>query len=77
VIRRCVYSSCSVKRFCQPSDRWHFQPRIQWKDMTSDEYEKLPAADREHFMQCPHCGETLSLEDVFLHVARKQRPNIR
>jgi hypothetical protein len=43
----------------------------------SDEYEKLPAADREHFMQCPHCGETLSLEDVFLHVARKQRPNIR
>jgi uncharacterized C2H2 Zn-finger protein len=44
--------------------------------MTSDEYEKLPAADRERFMQCPHCGEMLSLEEVLLHVANKQPLNI-
>jgi len=44
--------------------------------MTSDEYEKLPAADREHIMQCPHCGEMISLEEVFLHVADEQLTNI-
>ena len=40
--------------------------------MTADEYEKLPAADRLRFMQCPQCGEILSLEEVLFHVAYKQ-----
>jgi hypothetical protein len=35
--------------------------------MTAEEYEELPAAGA---MQCPHCGEMLSLEEVFLHVAK-------
>jgi len=41
--------------------------------MTADEYKKLPAADRGRFMQCPECGEILSLEEVLFHVAYKQR----
>jgi hypothetical protein len=41
--------------------------------MTADEYEKLPAADRARFVQCPQCGEILSLEEVLFHVAYKQR----
>jgi uncharacterized C2H2 Zn-finger protein len=35
--------------------------------MSPDEYEKLPAKDREHFFQCPDCGETFDfriLDDV-------------
>ena len=40
--------------------------------MTADEYEKLPAADRVRFMQCPQCGEILSLEEVLFHVAYKR-----
>jgi hypothetical protein len=39
--------------------------------MTADEYEKLPAADRERFMECPNCGEISSLEELLLHLAYK------
>ena len=39
--------------------------------MTADEYKKLPAADRERFMECPECREILSLEEVLLHLAYK------
>ena len=39
--------------------------------MTADEYEKLPAMDRGRFMECPQCGEILSLEELLLHLAYK------
>jgi hypothetical protein len=41
--------------------------------MTKDEYEKLLAADQDRFMECPDCGEILSLEELLLHVAHKHR----
>ena len=40
--------------------------------MTSDEYEKLPAAEQKFFMQCPDCREMFDLrseEDVVFHLA--------
>jgi len=45
------------------------------KTMTAEEYEKLPAADRDHFMQCPDCREMFDLrssEDVVFHLAHHQ-----
>jgi hypothetical protein len=39
--------------------------------MTADEYGKLPAVERERFMECPECREILSLEEVLLHLAYK------
>jgi hypothetical protein len=39
--------------------------------MTADEYEKLPAADRERFKECPQCGAILNLEELLLHLAYK------
>lgn len=39
--------------------------------MTAQEYEKLAAADRERFMECPECGEILTLEELLLHLAYK------
>jgi hypothetical protein len=42
-----------------------------WDTMTADEYEKLPAVDRRGFMECPECGEILSLEELLLHLAHK------
>jgi hypothetical protein len=39
--------------------------------MTANEYEKLPAADQGRFMECPQCGEILSLEELLLHLAYK------
>jgi hypothetical protein len=39
--------------------------------MTVDEYEKLPTVNRERFMECPQCGELLSLEELLLHLAYK------
>jgi hypothetical protein len=39
--------------------------------MTTDEYEKLPAVDRKHLMECPECREILSLEELLLHLAYK------
>ena len=38
--------------------------------MTAEEYEELPAAGA---MQCPHCGEMLSLEEVFLQLTGKDK----
>jgi hypothetical protein len=45
--------------------------------MSSDEYEKLPAKDREHFFQCPDCGEMFDfriLDDVAFHLAHHKPP---
>ena len=39
--------------------------------MTTDEYENLPVADRNHFMECPKCKDILSLEELLLHLAYK------
>jgi hypothetical protein len=39
--------------------------------MTTNEYQKLPAVDRERFMECPECREILSLEELLLHLAYK------
>ena len=39
--------------------------------MTMDEYKKLPATDRERFMECSECGQILSLEELLLHLAYK------
>jgi hypothetical protein len=52
-------------------DRLRFHLRIEEKTMTSDEYEKLQTVDRERFMECPQCGEILSLEELLLHLAYK------
>ena len=44
--------------------------------MTSDEYEKLPVAEQEHFFQCPDCGEMFdfrSLEDLVFHLVHQNR----
>jgi hypothetical protein len=41
------------------------------KTMTADEDEKLAAVDRERFMECPQCGQILSLEELLLHLAYK------
>jgi len=54
----------------------------QAKTMTSEEYEKLPATDQEHFMLCPDCRELFDLrsdEDVVFHLAhhKPQRPAFR
>jgi hypothetical protein len=56
---------------CQRSDRLRFHLRIVKKKMTTGEYEKLPAPNRERFMECPKCGEVLSLEELLLHLAYK------
>ena len=40
--------------------------------MTSDEYEKLSAAEQEHFICCPDCREMFDFrneEDVVFHLA--------
>ena len=63
----------------QLSDRWWLRPRINGNTMTSKEYEKLPAADQEHFMLCPDCREMFDLrsdDDVISHLAhhKPQQP---
>jgi hypothetical protein len=45
--------------------------------MTADEYKKLPAVERERFMECPQCGEILSLEELLLHLAYKHSASER
>ena len=52
-------------------DRLRFHLRIEEKTMTADEYEKLPTVDRGRLMECPQCGEILSLEELLLHLAYK------
>lgn len=62
---------------CQRTDRLPFGPRINGKTVTSDEYEKLPAAEQEHFMCCPDCREMFdfrSEEDVVFHLAHHKLP---
>jgi len=47
--------------------------------MTKDEYDKLPADEKEHFMECLVCGKMFdrrSLDEVLFHHDRKQRPDI-
>ena len=39
--------------------------------MTTTQYEKLQTVDRKRFMECPKCGEVLSLEELLLHIAYK------
>lgn len=48
--------------------------------MTREQYEKLPAEDLEHFMQCPRCGEMFdkrSLDEVVFHIHPRGRTSIR
>jgi len=57
-------------------------PRFNGNTMSTGEYAKLPAADQEHFYQCPDCGEMFdfrSLDDVVFHLAyhKPQRPAFR
>ena len=48
------------------------------QNMTFAEYEKLPPEEKEHFFQCPKCGEFVDkreLRDVIFHVTRhKPKP---
>jgi hypothetical protein len=40
--------------------------------MTASEYEKLPTKEKEHFMECPECGEMFdrrSLDEVLFSSA--------
>jgi hypothetical protein len=42
--------------------------------MTTDEYEKLPADEKEHFAECAKCGEIFdrrSLDEVLFHTEHK------
>ena len=63
-------------------DAFLYQPitlsrAYQGKTMTLEEYEKLPAADQEHFLRCPDCREMFDLrseEDVVLHLAHHKPP---
>jgi len=49
--------------------------------MTRDEYEQLPAEEKEHFAKCHKCGQVFdrrSLDEVlFHHTDHKQRPDIQ
>ncbi|PYL29036.1 MAG: hypothetical protein DMF39_07770 [Verrucomicrobia bacterium] len=56
---------------CQRSDQLRFHLRIGEKKMTTAEYEKVQTLDRERFVECPKCGEVLSLEELLLHLAYK------
>ena len=38
--------------------------------MTTEE--KVPVLDQEGLMECPECGEMLSLEEILLHLACKR-----
>jgi hypothetical protein len=43
--------------------------------MTADEYEQVPPEEKEHFFQCPKCGEFVDkreLQDVIFHVTEPQ-----
>jgi hypothetical protein len=47
--------------------------------MTTEEYEELSPAEKEHFMKCPDCGELFdrrSLDEVVFHRDHKHRPDI-
>jgi hypothetical protein len=48
--------------------------------MTLAEYEKLPPDEKEHFFQCPECGQFVDkreLRDVIFHVRdHKPKPEI-
>jgi hypothetical protein len=48
--------------------------------MTADEYEKLPFDEKEHFFQCPECGQFVDkreLRGVIFHVRdHKRKPDI-
>ena len=48
--------------------------------MTTDEYEKLPPEEKEHFAECRECGEMFdrrSLDEVLFHTDHKHRPDIQ
>ena len=48
--------------------------------MTTDEYEKLPADEKEHFAECAKCGEIFdrrSLDEVLFHTEHKHQPDIQ
>jgi hypothetical protein len=54
----------------------------QIKTMTSQEYEKLPTGEQQHFMLCPDCQEMFDLrseQDVVFHLAhhKPRRPAFR
>jgi hypothetical protein len=56
-------------------------PRSLRAAMTADEYEQLPADEKEHFATCSECGEIFnrrSLDEVlFHHTDHKDRPDIQ
>jgi hypothetical protein len=49
--------------------------------MTTDDYEKLPPEEKEHFAKCSECGELFdrrNLDEVlFHHTDDKHRPDIQ
>jgi hypothetical protein len=48
--------------------------------MTLDEYEQLPAEEKEHFAMCEKCGEIFNrrtLDEVLFHTDHKHRPDIQ
>jgi hypothetical protein len=48
--------------------------------METADYDKLPALEKEHFMECRVCGEMFDrrhLDEVFFHQDHKQRPDIQ
>ena len=50
------------------------------KTMRTEEYEKLPPEEKEHFAKCAECGETFdrrSLDKVLFHQDHKHRPDIQ
>ena len=48
--------------------------------MTTDQYEKLPADEKEHLAECAKCGEIFdrrSLDEVLFHTEHKHQPDIQ
>jgi hypothetical protein len=48
--------------------------------MTLDEYEQLPADEKEHFYRCEQCGELVDMrqvDDVLFHEDHVHRPDIQ
>jgi hypothetical protein len=47
--------------------------------MTTDEHEKLPPEEKEHFAECAKCGgmfDRRSLDEVLFQTDQKHRPDI-
>jgi len=48
--------------------------------MTTEDYDRLPPEEKEHFERCEECGEMFdrrSLDEVLFHTDHRHRPDIQ